>query len=646
MRPTWLRPIWRHCLLSSCLSLTLLACDEGSSTDLDPGADPGQQGDPDATVQAPLEWCQGSTVFEYDPEDGRFLAAFPDDAWTAADPDTPTGLKVEITPEKAPWLEEVVGNYDQVFQQYNTLDGFGTNAAVWVRFNGPIGDLPEGSVQLLDLGDETPVSVPAQIFTVDDDATIIISPDIPLRPATPHAVVVTTEARDQGGNCIAVSHALQQVLTGEGEGLLEPLNDRYAALLSQTGLKADEISAAVVFTPQSVVEPAQAILNAIENQAPTWSGGANCSPFRGVTRCERTFKARNFRGEDRVIDLDQPIEEYDVTASIWMPASSSARRPFPVLIIGHGLGGSREQAASLSAFVSVYDLAVVAIDAVGHGEHPGGVDPNVLINLLDFFGVIRSLRIPDALVLRDNFRQSTYDKLQLIEAIVDDPDVDGDGTPDLDPDKMGYLGFSLGGIMGTELLALSDRLEVGLLLLAGARMPASIQDSVQLRVLVDSLVPRAATDGDRARLFPVIQGVTDAGDGASFAPYILKNRLSGSGSPPPHVLFQMVLDDELVPNSASYSLARALGIPHAPPVQVPHRLLPEAPSLPYAGNLADGELTAGFFEFRKVSRGASSSPEPASHGNLVGSLESTLQLQGFLQPWLNNQTPEIINPWR
>ena len=53
----------------------------------------------------------------------------------------------------------------------------------------------------------------------------------------------------------------------------------------------------------------------------------------------------------------------------------------------------------------------------------------------------------------DNWRQSTYDKLQLIQTLVDAPDIDGDGTLEFDTDRMAYWGVSLGGTGGGGLAA-------------------------------------------------------------------------------------------------------------------------------------------------------------------------------------------------
>jgi len=132
-----------------------------------------------------------------------------------------------------------------------------------------------------------------------------------------------------------------------------------------------------------------------------------------------------------------------------------------MLIYGHGPGGGRGQGERLASFAAPMGIATVAIDAQAHGEHPTATPGAATLNVvLDFFGINLSMlqtRALEAARLRDNFRGSTWDKLQLVSLLVAHPDIDGDGAADLDITRYAYLGVSLGGIMGPELLALEDR---------------------------------------------------------------------------------------------------------------------------------------------------------------------------------------------
>ena len=65
----------------------------------------------------PLEFCQGPVEFTWDPGAGERLNAFPDDTYTIIDGSTVTGLRVNLTPETAPWLLEQASPAADHFQQ-------------------------------------------------------------------------------------------------------------------------------------------------------------------------------------------------------------------------------------------------------------------------------------------------------------------------------------------------------------------------------------------------------------------------------------------------------------------------------------------------------------------------------------------------
>ena len=165
-------------------------------------------------------------------------------------------------------------------------------------------------------------------------------------------------------------------------------------------------------------------------------------------------------------------------------------------------------------------------------------------------------------------------------------DVDGDGAPDIDVDRIAYLGASLGGIMGAELLALSPHVRAAVLTVAGGRLASILQDGNQFSIVLDFVVP-----------------VT------------------------------------------TLVLARALGTPHLPPVLRDAGLLPKEAELPMSGNLEEGSLTAGLFQFDRVTLRPGGRPEAAQHNNTVSSMEMGNQAFRFLESWIEDDVPEVIDPY-
>ena len=190
---------------------------------------------------------------------------------------------------------------------------------------------------------------------------------------------------------------------------------------------------------------------------------------------------------------------------------------FPTLIYGHGLGGDRNQGEVLAGFAAPRGIATIAIDALRHGDHPTATSRSALGRTLDFFALSTADLSFKPFVMRDQFRQSTYDKLQLVRLLEQGLDLDGDGVADLDGGRLLYLGVSLGGIMGPELLALAPAVRAAVLVVPGGRVSSIVRDADQFSLLIDMMRPEDVTDGDVDRFFPILQTAIERGDAAAWA---------------------------------------------------------------------------------------------------------------------------------
>ena len=190
------------------------------------------------------------------------------------------------------------------------------------------------------------------------------------------------------------------------------------------------------------MEQSVAIAADISTRSYAWLQAPACTPQTDYQLCSGTFQAFDYQAADHIITGTAPVSSYVLTARLWLPLT--APKPWPLLIFGHGLGGDTSQGDPLGALIAPMGMAGVAIDAVDHGLHPGAPSAQ-LGEILAFFGMSTGNLEP--LVLRDNFRQSTYDKLQLLRLLATVGDVDGDGKPDLDQSHFSYFGVSLGGML-------------------------------------------------------------------------------------------------------------------------------------------------------------------------------------------------------
>ncbi|MEZ4265304.1 MAG: hypothetical protein R3F39_02910 [Myxococcota bacterium] len=614
--------------------------------------------DADAPPVAPA-FCEGATAYMYDPR-GTVLATFPDDWLTRPDAAAPTGLAIDISPERAPWLADLPVIGQDVMAAIATLDGFGTTAGVVLRFTGPLGEVPSGEVasvssdalQLLELQGASARRVPFEAELTDDDG-LILWPMVPLRPATRHAVVMTTAIRDAAGACIAPSPTLRELLQGRVPAPGPAgLGARYADALAAANVDAADVSAAVVFTTQSIVEQTRAIAADIRGRTYDWVDAPVCTDKAVFRECDATFGAKDYR-TDRVVRGTTATRDLTLPVRFWLPYPGAGAKvavpplpaAAPVIIFGHGLASDRGQAGALAPFAAPQGMATVAIDAVAHGDHPDSSGAGSKIEaVLSFFAIDIERQSLNALVLRDNWRQSTWEKLQLIELMRQHPDVDGDGAPDLDLDHIAYLGASLGGIMGPELLALSPDIGAGVLSVPGGRVSSIISDAELFSGIVTLMAPVGTPKGEVRRFFPLLQTALERGDASNFGPYVLHDRFDTAG-PAPHVLVAMAIDDNTVPNVANRSVARALGTPQVGEVRQPVGVVPRDIALPLSGNLDAGALTAGVFQYDRIRKSAGAAVEKATHDNVTKSYESVEQLLHFFATWLDTGVPEILDPY-
>lgn len=615
-------------------------------------------------------FCEGPTRVIYAPETGDY-DSFPDDYFSLEDPLTHTGRRVAMVPGVDVTVAANIAIWSDTFHDLSTVDGFGTTSAVTLRVAGPVdpASLPTGgegsgqpgsSLVLVALDEAPPRFVDFTLEIVPEGGgepgvTLVLTPTAPLRPGARYGVALTRGATDTEGRCLAPSDTFRALMLGRAStarlGVLAPRLEAFASALMAAGTitGAADLAHAQVFTTQSTVPGSVAVAEAIREMAPGYRSLGPCTSGSLYRECEGELDAWDFRVDGRAVDDASPAPEaaYLLPVTTWLPRDPPpAGEAYPTLIFGHGLSGERHQAARLARFAAPLGWAVVAVDAVKHGDHPDQPEMQSALRVLEFFGISISMNPPlDGLALRDNFRQSTYDKLQLVRALAPGLDVDGDGEVDIDQARLGYLGVSLGGLMSAEFVALAPEIGVAVIIVPGARVGSIIQHGPLFSALVE-LLRGEASDGQVTRFFPLLQTVIDRGDPGVWGRHVALSRLPGFEADV-QVLMQMVLDDDVVPNISNVAFAQALAAPLAGDVLLPVPGLPAAPALPYAGNLRLG-VTAGMFQFDVVPTGPATGGalEPATHDNVADSDVGMEQTLHFLETWRSAGTAELIDPYR
>ena len=288
---------------------------------------------------------------------------------------------------------------------------------------------------------------------------------------------------------------------------------------------------------------------------------------------------------------------------IWMtiavPSSPMPAGGYPTVIVQHVLSGSRAYLmATANRFASKGWMAV-AIDSVTFGARatdakfqvdgasdyanaPGAtykagdgisdIVGNERAGSFDLFGGLKNL-----MALRDQLRQAELDTTQVVKLLRSNPDLSplaiGGVTPKVDPNRIAYVGDSLGGIQGAVAAALEPRVKAWTLNVAGGGF---VYECAAHGPVTNSNLPLAGTAnfGFGATMYseghPVVviaQTIAEAGDPIAYASRLVKSPapLAGAPTSPRNILQIEVLFDELVSNECNEALARAAGYGMASP---------------------------------------------------------------------------------
>jgi Bacterial virulence factor lipase N-terminal len=295
----------------------------------------------------------------------------------------------------------------------------------------------------------------------------------------------------------------------------------------------------------------------------------------------------------------------DLFFNLFVPSGPRPTNGWPVAIFGHGFTDSKQGAPfAVASVLAQNGIASISINVVGHGFGPNstltlnqgatsvtfpeggrGFDQDGNGQITSSEGSSTFFASPQGTIgSRDALQQTVADLMQLVRAIQGGIDVNGDGLPDLDANRIYYAGQSFGGIYGTMFLGIEPDIRAGVPNVPGGsiidivRLSPSFQLlltqalSVRTPVLLNAGPPIFFNDNSPLRNLPpvtnnvpgaiAIQTVEDtsrwlgqAGDPVAWAPFIRKNPLPGDLAKP--VIIQFARGDETVPNPTATALIRS-----------------------------------------------------------------------------------------
>ena len=641
-----------------------------------------------------------TVVVRYDRSDADAVAPLPDDFWLVDDVSTPTGVRLAVpTPAGPPGRADL---FEALLAETRRLDGWSPLGPLVLE----LGDAPDpttlprtaaesldplATVGLFDLargpglGSRVPFRLQARTDTTPSGRTshaLLIFPAIPLAPGGRYGLVVTRRALAAAERPLGPSEFFARALAPATPS--EPAAVSRARMLADEVLDTVERHAALPIPRQDValalrisvrttddlprdllairselaaqpppafrvgevtVEPASSPVLAIVHgtwDAPDWRDGANLA---------RDAAGSPRRTQTRPVPFTLAVPRVPATL------------PMPLVLYQHGNPGSAEGEIPGAArrSLAAAGFAVIGFtDVLDREVSPGGSDEErIESQVVAVFGaLLANHRLPDYWT-ETHAEQLAFlrglaglDVLPLVEGpsgLASAPD----GAPDF-ASPFAYLGVSEGANGAPALLPYAPEIGSAVLVGGGARLAEVLlhQQPTALVQQLASLHPGLSPVDVWAGI-SLFQQLFDAQDGHNHARFLYRDPPQATrGGRAASVLLIEGLDDSLVPNSATESLAWALGpVPLAGPVLRPVPFLSSA-ALPLRANV-DLETTAGLVQYAPTglpgippTPGCAALP-PSSGGEghycAQRAAESLRQQAAFLRSALGGGAPVIVD---
>ena len=332
------------------------------------------------------------------------------------------------------------------------------------------------------------------------------------------------------------------------------------------------------------------------------------------------FRSPDYQNAARFIPATGTLTGHPVAQSsnelvfeLFLPSGPRPAGGWPVAIFGHGFTDSMYGAPwTVASVFASKGIATIAINVVGHGggalgtlnviPAAAGAAPVVVPaggrgfdqdgnGTIDSTEGVNASAPQTIISSRDGLRQTVVDLMQLVRQIQVGIDVEGDGSVDLDKNRIYYAGQSFGGIYGTIFLGVEPGVKAGVPNVPGG----SITEVARLGVFRFLTAVALATRQPQLLNLPPTPGVPvpfnlnfneniplrgqppllnnvpgasaiqqalernewvqQAGNPVSYAPYIRKQPLRGNAPKP--VIVQFAKGDGTVPNPTSSAILRA-----------------------------------------------------------------------------------------
>lgn len=540
--------------------------DDGS--DGEPGGDDGGPIDPENLVW-PLLKC--------DPIAPDFCEfPFPSNVFTLADPESPTGRRVEL-PTKL--------YSDDDPSIWRPSDGFSPSSAILAQLPGAVSvglsgpdDIgasvdPESKTILLNAETGELVAHFSELDLTANDRSqraLMIRPAARLEGGTRYIVAIQ-DVLDANAQPVAASPAFADLRDGtdlSAEDSVEKRRLLYQdifARLELAGIERDGLQLAWDFTTATdenitgwLLHMRDETFAELGDASPAYTidnVDESFHPEEFLFRLEGTFQAPLYMtqpgpGQPRLVFGDDglPVSEGTVEVGWTMIVPRTAEEePAALVQHGHGLLGGRGQieAGTFRELATTYNYAIFAVDWIGMAG-----EDNVHIGLS-----LSNGRAGGLASMTDRLHQGTLHQLLAMRVaragLATDPMLEGL----LDPDERYYYGISQGGILGGVYMAASTEVERGVLDVLGAPYNLLLTRSVDFDVFFTIIRSRWGDPREVQWVLATTQMLWDRAEPGGWTPFI---RDPLPNTPAHEVLMTAAIGDHQVTTLGGHWFARSV----------------------------------------------------------------------------------------
>lgn len=573
----------------------------------------------------------------------------------------PLPLPTDLARNDATGLNEIPGS-GEPFESMNSISGWSTSGPIFVPFTRSVrrSSVNNQSIVVVDLVDGVqPCTFEFGQGDAGEESLVILTPVKPLKPNRQILVIVTDRVVDNDGLGISDSIAIRflkstqplvegQLLSAEEAAALEPVRQEYQPLWARAesflGRDRDDIPFVFSFTTQDVGGTLASLRSRVQAESPS---PTEDQAFVGETEVT-DFMNGNPIGQQVIAqqpDFPQvvgairygtiPCTQYLANAGtinerpftpdllaqgtlniqylMCQPNEAMFPGPRPAVVFQHGFTRNKDDMLALAHEVCGRGFVLIGIDAVRHGaQTEAGLNPDAYPG----DSGTGFLNLENLRLFRDYLRQTIVNQLTLVRAITSGQ------FPQLTAAQPPYVGNSLGSILGGITLGVEPSLGKGVLNVGGGRWTLIAQNSDNLSpAVVEALANQGLPQGSPGfrQFFWIAQTVLDDADPINYADAAIEGHA---------ILLQEMIDDLVVPNSATRDLALAMTLPH---VSAKETFLVSAPGF---GDFVLPQVTApvsgsGFYQEQGGQHGfLLDTSQGGTDGNLTFHAQD--QVAGFL----------------